>query len=189
MLAWLSVWSEVQTRIWSSRCHCHSLSLASLKSRLFLPLWYWLTRVVPDKGPLNGCVYLIGSPHMRNTFRVIVWFMLPMLMRCTHTILLHRVWQCELGISGSRKGMCKISKCPWYTWSHGKVHDVDIIGLLVLLLLLHSVNGCFFKNLFMSPAADQYMFAMTRWMWVFTYAHSGWWELQPWIWVVAYDWS
>ena len=25
------------------------------KSRLVLPFWYWLTRVVPDKGPLNGC--------------------------------------------------------------------------------------------------------------------------------------
>ena len=21
-----------------------------------LPFWYWLTRVVPEKGPLNGCV-------------------------------------------------------------------------------------------------------------------------------------
>ena len=37
-------------------CHCHSLSLASVKSRLVLPLWYWLTWVVPDKGPLNVCV-------------------------------------------------------------------------------------------------------------------------------------
>jgi len=36
--------------------HCHSLSLASVKSRLVLPFWYRLTRVVPDKGPLNGCV-------------------------------------------------------------------------------------------------------------------------------------
>ena len=36
--------------------HCHSLSLASVKSRLVLPFWYWLTRVVMDKGPLNGCV-------------------------------------------------------------------------------------------------------------------------------------
>ena len=34
-----------------------SLSLASVKSRLVLPFWYRLTRVVPDKGPLNGvCV-------------------------------------------------------------------------------------------------------------------------------------
>ena len=30
----LSVWSKVQTRIWPSRYHCHSLSLASVKSRL-----------------------------------------------------------------------------------------------------------------------------------------------------------
>jgi len=53
VLAWLS-----QARcicIWSSWCHCHSLSLASVKSRLVLPFWYRLTQVVPDKGPLNGC--------------------------------------------------------------------------------------------------------------------------------------
>ena len=56
VLAWLSVWSEVQTCIWPSWCHCHSLSLASVKSRLVLPFWYRLTWVVPDKGPLNGCV-------------------------------------------------------------------------------------------------------------------------------------
>ena len=56
VLAWLSVWSKVQTCIWPSGCHCHSLSLASVKSRLVLPFWYRLTPVVPDKGPLNGCV-------------------------------------------------------------------------------------------------------------------------------------
>ena len=49
VLAWLSVWSEVQTCIWTSWCHCHSLSLASVKSRLVLPFWYRLTRVVLDK--------------------------------------------------------------------------------------------------------------------------------------------
>jgi len=37
VLAWLSVWSEVQTCIWPSWCHCHSLSLAAVKSRLVLP--------------------------------------------------------------------------------------------------------------------------------------------------------
>ena len=56
VLAWLSVWSEVQTCILSSWCHRYSLSLASVKSRLVLPFWYRLTRVVPEKGPLNGCV-------------------------------------------------------------------------------------------------------------------------------------
>jgi len=53
VLAWLCVWSEVQTCIWPSGFHCHSLSLASVKSRLVLPFLY---RVVPDKGPLNRCV-------------------------------------------------------------------------------------------------------------------------------------
>jgi len=37
VLAWLSVWSKVQTCTWPSWCHCHSLSLASVKSRLVLP--------------------------------------------------------------------------------------------------------------------------------------------------------
>jgi len=55
VLAWLSVWSKVQTCIQPSWCHCHSLSLASVKSRLVLPFWYRLTWVVPDKGPLNVC--------------------------------------------------------------------------------------------------------------------------------------
>ena len=50
VLAWLFVWSEVQTCIWPSWCHCHSLSLASVKSRLVSPFWYRLTRVVPEKG-------------------------------------------------------------------------------------------------------------------------------------------
>jgi len=56
VLAWLSVWGEVQ----------HMAQLMALplivsccsKSRLVLPSWYWLTRKVPDKGPLNGCCYL-----------------------------------------------------------------------------------------------------------------------------------
>ena len=56
VLAWLSVWSEVQTCIRPSWCHCRSLSLASVKSRLVLPFWYRLTQEVPDKGPLNACV-------------------------------------------------------------------------------------------------------------------------------------
>ena len=59
VLAWLSVWSEVQTCVWPSWCHCHSLPLASVKSRLVLPFWYRPTWVVLEKGPLNGCVLLL----------------------------------------------------------------------------------------------------------------------------------
>jgi len=32
---------------------------SSVKSRLVLPFWYWLTRVVSDKGQLNGCVCVV----------------------------------------------------------------------------------------------------------------------------------
>ena len=49
VLALLSVWSEVQTCICPSWCRSYSLSLASVKSRLVLPFWYQLTRVVPEK--------------------------------------------------------------------------------------------------------------------------------------------
>jgi len=66
VLAWLSVWSEVQTCIWPSRFHCHSLSLAPEKSTLVLPFWYRLTRVVPDKGPINGCVYVLLDVAVYN---------------------------------------------------------------------------------------------------------------------------
>ena len=74
VLAWLSVWSKVQTCIWPSWCHCHSLSLASVKSRLVLPFWYRLARVVPDKGPLNGCVFLIlWSSRSKSVLFLAFW--------------------------------------------------------------------------------------------------------------------
>ena len=69
VLAWLSVWSEVQTCIWPSWCHCHSLSLASVKSGLVLPLWYRLTRLVPDKGPLNVCVCIWLHQNLFSLFQ------------------------------------------------------------------------------------------------------------------------
>ena len=43
VLTWLSVSSEVQTCVWPMWYHCHSLSLAPVKSRLVLPFWYRLT--------------------------------------------------------------------------------------------------------------------------------------------------
>ena len=59
VLVWCGCLSGARCRLalWPS---CHQLSLASVKSRLVLPFWYWLTWVVPDKGPLNGCVCVCG---------------------------------------------------------------------------------------------------------------------------------
>jgi len=73
VLAWLCVWSEVQTCIWPSGCHCHSLSLASVKSRLVLPFWYRLTQVVPDKGPLNVCVCMRACVYCMYTIDKILY--------------------------------------------------------------------------------------------------------------------
>jgi len=71
VLTWLFVWSDVQICIWPSWCRCHSLSLASVKSRLVLPFWYRLTQVVPDKGPLNGCVCVCkSSVCLTNALRI-----------------------------------------------------------------------------------------------------------------------
>jgi len=51
--------SEVQVVcIWSSWCHCRPKTpsfLASFKSWLVLPFWYWLAQVVLEKRLLNGC--------------------------------------------------------------------------------------------------------------------------------------
>ena len=62
VLAWLSVWSKVQTCIWPIWCHYHSLSLASVKCRLVLPFWYQLTE---QRAVKRLCVCECYSPRLR----------------------------------------------------------------------------------------------------------------------------
>jgi len=92
----VSVWSEVQTCIWPSWCHCHSLSLAPVKSRLVLPFWYQLTRIVPDKGPLNGCVCVCvvstSTPELLNVWYVMLSH-LSKFAENTHVV----TWICMCG--------------------------------------------------------------------------------------------
>jgi len=113
VLAWISVWSEVQTCIWPSWCHCHSLSLAPVKSTLVLPFWYRLTWVVPDKGPLNGCVclcvilaalpldhqyvYRSLSPSLQSSERKSIQTDFPCLTESTHIAKSksqYSIWYC-----------------------------------------------------------------------------------------------
>ena len=116
VLAWLSVWSEVQNCIWLSWCHCYSLSLASVKSKLVLPFWYRLTQVVLDKGPLNGCVCVcvwdLTSCHLVIIFVIIVVGIIYHFNKCcifimTHcTLLIDKSWwqwcfSCCCGLSCS----------------------------------------------------------------------------------------
>jgi len=57
VLAWLSVWGEVQICIWPSWCHCHSPSLVSVKSRLVLVLAHSVNpRQSPEGRKTDVCV-------------------------------------------------------------------------------------------------------------------------------------
>ena len=56
VLVWLSVCSEVQTCIWPSWCHCHSLSLALVKIQIGFTFLVPAHPGSPGKGPLKGCV-------------------------------------------------------------------------------------------------------------------------------------
>jgi len=65
MLAWSSVWGEVQIRIWLSRCHCHSLSLAPVNPDWFyLPGFTFLVPAYPGSPRQN--------PEIRKTVVVVV---------------------------------------------------------------------------------------------------------------------
>ena len=58
-------------------------SLASVKSTLVLPFWYRLTQVVPDKGPLNGCVCVCVLYHLLYCVTVKYTALLQMPQYCT----------------------------------------------------------------------------------------------------------
>ena len=72
VLALLSAWRELQTcMIWLRWCHCHSLCLASVKSRLVLLFWYWLAWVVPEKRAIKRvCVYVCVCVTVHTCVRV-----------------------------------------------------------------------------------------------------------------------
>ena len=123
VLVWLSVWSKVQTCIRSSWCHCHSLSLASVKSRLVLPFWYWLTWVDPEKGPLNVCV-LWNSWHVCVVSVGVQQKQQCQLLTETFTATLT---QCSGRASSSRRGRVGVlpPACPDLTHnSHAELRPV-----------------------------------------------------------------
>jgi len=56
VLAWLFVWSNVHT----AQLMPLPLTVSCFsKIQIGLPFWYRLTRVVPDTGPLTGCVCVV----------------------------------------------------------------------------------------------------------------------------------
>ena len=67
VLAWLFCLEWGADLHMPSWCHRHSLSLASVKSRLVLHFWYRPTRVVLEKEPLNACVLFLESHVILGT--------------------------------------------------------------------------------------------------------------------------
>ena len=142
VLAWLSVWNKVQTCIWPSWFHCHSLSFASLKSRLVLPFWYQLTRVVPDKGPSNGCVCVCVMPTCGSLYCSHIDFCVYYKFnRPTYAVMPSVLWRCWLG---GRKGIRPV-KTEW--WGAGVVICLERGAKLHMaqLMPLPLIVSCFSK--------------------------------------------
>ena len=116
VLAWLSVWNEVQTCIWPSWCHCHSQSLVSVKSRLVLPFWYRLTGVVPEKGPLNGCVCHDAAINASASLIIGVYLCTRVTYSCcvagAAAEQLHQ--RCDSSAVCAEAGWLMVSNCGWY---------------------------------------------------------------------------
>jgi len=105
VLAWLSVWSEVQMIcICSSWYHCHPIISCSSKIQNGLPFWCRLTQVVLEKRPLNGCstcssssyVFHIGlcAPHRynrssrrRGCYYVLMAVVVSIIVRCRRSTM------------------------------------------------------------------------------------------------------
>ena len=127
LLVWLSVWSEVQTCTW---CYYHSLSLASVKSRLVLPFWYQLTRVVPEKGPLNECVCVCVCVRacVRACVRVLLTYLpLVTLQRSNSaTLLTPSALFLPATLAPSALSVCAVlrRRCHWRRSSNGGNSDV-----------------------------------------------------------------
>ena len=90
MGCWCGYLSEAKCRLfyWLTDCPADATapqtltSLASFKCRLLIPTWYWLTQVILEKRPLNGCSsgnYSLcpGLPRWAGTRKVKpIWILL-----------------------------------------------------------------------------------------------------------------
>ena len=146
------------TCIWPSWCHCHSLSLASVKSRLVLPFWYQLIRVVLEKGPLIGCVCVCACEWRLLPMRLWVCACIVLSISC-HLLIISC---CVLSAGCGGKALCRtLNKrgqhrdsifhftiiCPWNTCLvfsvvrkvYLSLKDVNFVVKFVFLAL--EVNG------------------------------------------------
>jgi len=93
VLLWLSFWGEVQICIWPSWCHCHSLSLASVKSRLVLvPAHPGNPGQSPEGRKMDVYVWCVVCIGRNNVFGCRA-------AACTTRTLRYHPWNCLLDTS------------------------------------------------------------------------------------------
>ena len=96
---------------------CHSLSLASVKSRLVLPFWYRLTWVVPDKGPLNVCVCVCYAIHVCVRTKWCCWRVDEGWVRASLWAARcgsgHKTITTISGFSSGRQSCCRLCELWW----------------------------------------------------------------------------
>jgi len=76
------------------------------KIQIGLPFWYWLTRVVLEKGPLSGCVCI---------YKYSKRFIQPVVQpaaKCKRTLNLHQSAICLLFRIHSFKIITEVIMCP-----------------------------------------------------------------------------
>ena len=123
VLMWLSVWSMVQiVCIWSSWCHCHPQNphhlLPHLNPHWFLPFCYWITQVVLEKRPLNGCSSSSTFTFLANADDV-CWRYLTFLLVLVHSN------NCSWNLTRSGCASCT----PQITCSASQNHRLTCRGL------------------------------------------------------------
>ena len=144
MLAWLSAWSEVQICIWPSWCHCHSLSLASVKSRLVLPFWYRPTRVVPEKAPLNGCVCVLFVVNMM--FSVLGSHLCCLTLCVSHPFGQIETSECAKKIVSTHSVDATVDRRKYYCRAVIFVVYVELMAEWETFVTCGSVNGWLFVH-------------------------------------------
>jgi len=117
-----------------SWCHCHSLSLASVKSRLVLLFWYRLTRVVPEKRAIKR-VYVCMYVYSFYCLSAYVSDLQPFLQFYTHTYF-----------SVSSLLIFSLIACGRLL-KHMGTHTVSVSIRILHLYTVSNNHHCWWKNL------------------------------------------
>jgi len=128
---------------------------------LVLPFWYWPTQVVPDKGPLNGCVcvcvYLWRTYYTEHKTGARLSSLVTLTKWCHFTCRLYRVGQ-KSGATNSWPLFCQIAYCKftnesfskkvrksvkiWQNYSHEFVASLFCFFFLIQVFIKNLTTPC-----------------------------------------------